>query len=243
MNPNLSDQFQPRGPRFDVEHYGGRSRVYLVDDEGHNTTTGEVFTPAMTGQAAAYHRSPVTNFAYRPDFKGSVRARDILDGAEDNLHGWENTSQLAELRASDEPGAQGRLFGHSHRPGYSTVDYLATTRERRAMAIPLLGALQNETWKRHGLGRNLGASGNLSRHSAPLVDKLVERGAVADPSRTETNSLGFQPPGPWVNDTDGIGNIHTMSPGERKAAKRTGRSAIRPPKAKPAPPTEQGKLF
>ena len=135
------------------------------------------------------------------------------------------TTNYATERAfaeSDEHGAQ-TLFDHKevrevwNEPGYDENDGWSTQEGRNNAAVTglfykkgesvrdlpaILGSAQMAAWQKWGTARGtLGASDDLSPHSAPIVERAKQRGVLpADTSTTVTNQ----------NDkSEFIGNVDT----------------------------------
>jgi len=124
------------------------------------------------------------------------------------------------------------------RPAGAKVESLYSTKGSRVPAMKLLGIADVDSRRQTGIG--LDASNDLSKYSNRIVDKLASRGQIAKPEEVHSNNEEFlsgpEPLRDWGVDPE---YTEPVSEEDQRMGSARLRSAVRRPKKKTPPNTEQ----
>jgi hypothetical protein len=177
-----------------------RTVTEAVDNDG--LLKGQIFAQDsyITGRGSKYPTHPSMRPALRAAMDGGYNPPDAhptrshSSGAMDGVRGPLADGDYRMESYDDEwaqnnsnPGETVPLFTHASNRVPAKVDYMRTTEGSRALAGPLLGIAGREAMNR---GEALTPSEDLSRHSAPMVDKM-NKSLGTQFSSKQTNDLDF----------------------------------------------------
>jgi len=124
-------------------------------------------------------------------------------------------------------------------PATAEVEGLFSTKNARVPAMKLLGIADIDARRRTGVG--LSSPDDLSKYSNRIVDKLASRGQVERPEEWYKNDLEFLSGPQPMHDWAGVRyeNTEPVSEDDQRMGSARLRSAVRRPKKKTPPNTEQ----